>query len=101
MPANRTRTRTPTKRRRIIVVCINRYGLSFAENKTPNTYARSGLRFASYYKLACTRCGFSFAGPRWKQHRIADCNDIIEQEKRGDFKRYNVPDLKSRNLHGE
>jgi hypothetical protein len=64
-------------------------------------YANSGLRFASYYRLACIRCGWPFAGERWKSHRLADCDNIIEQEKRGDFKKLGTPDLKRRSLHGE
>lgn len=89
-----------TRRGRIVVLCVNRYGLAFAENKASNTYQKSGLRFSQFYRLACTRCGWAFAGERWKQHRLEDCNSIIENEKRPDWKKYGFPDLKSWHLHG-
>ena len=45
------------------IVRVNRYGLSFAQNKnTTATYATaSGKMFSSYYRVACTRCGWPFA----------------------------------------
>ena len=86
--------------KRIVVLCVNRYGLAFAENKAPNRYSGSGLRWASYYRLACTRCGWAFGGTRWKSHRLEDCDLTIEMEERGDFKKYGFPDTKLKNLHG-
>src|SRR3954470_2168929 len=58
---------------------INRFGLEFVENKTTSTYLGSGLRFASYYKKACKRCGWSFAGSRWKKHNNTECDKVLAQ----------------------
>jgi fructosamine-3-kinase len=74
------------------VIATNRYGLTFVENKFTQTYA-SGRRWNSYYKHACTRCGWSFAGGRWRGHRMADCDAVIAQVERGE-----LTDPKPRNL---
>ncbi len=58
---------------------INRNGLTFVDNKSLTTYLGSGLRFASYYKKVCVRCGFSFAGPRWKRHDHAECDQVLAE----------------------
>jgi hypothetical protein len=63
--------------RRLTIVCINRYGLAFTKNKTPATYHTSGRNISSYYRVACTRCGFSFAQGRWKAHNLANCDLTI------------------------
>ena len=90
----------PTRRRRIVILCVNRYGLAFAQNKQTNTYSGSGRRWAAYYRLACTRCGWAFGGARWKSHRLEDCDQVIENAKRPDWKKYGFPDLKEWHLHG-
>ena len=64
-------------RRRLTIVRLNRYGLAFARNRTPVTYTTSGRNFSSYYRFACTRCGFSFAQATWKHHTLADCDLTI------------------------
>lgn len=91
--------RQPGVGRPVKIVCVNRYGMKFAENKTPSIYKTSGLSFASYYRLACTRCGWPFAGPKWKRHNTAECDAIIAEEKRGACARRGW-DLKKRHLHG-
>jgi hypothetical protein len=83
------------------IVCVNRYGLSFAKNKSPSHYETSGLLFASYYRFACTRCGFTFAGPKWKRHNLKECDAIVAEEKRGAYARLGIPDLKKRHLSGD
>lgn len=75
---------------------INRNGLAFADNKSSTTYRGSGLRFASYYKKVCTRCGWSFAGSRWKRHNHAECDKVLA-ECRADSR---VAAHSANNLHG-
>lgn len=86
---------------RVVVVRLNRYGLAFAENKTPSTYKHSGRSFASYYRVACTRCGMPFAGPSWQRHDLKDCDRVIRQDERGEFSKLGIADLKRRHLHGD
>ena len=80
------------------VACVNRYGMSFVENKSPSHYETSGLLFSAYYRVACTRCGFTFAGPKWKRHNLKECDVIRAEIVR--FKKQSGIDLKRRNLRG-
>jgi hypothetical protein len=75
---------------------VNRNGLTFVENKSPSIYRGSGLRFASYYKRVCTRCGWSFAGVRWKNHNHAECDRTILER----AKEPRVDSYARMNLHG-
>jgi len=77
-------------------VTINRNGLTFVDNKSPTTYRGSGLRFASYYRKVCARCGQGFAGPRWKQHNHAECDKVLAERARDRF----VDSFLAKNLHG-
>lgn len=74
------------------VLKVNRYGLAFAANASPATY-RSGRAFASYYRLACVRCGFPFAQAKWRRHDMKECDFIIRQ--------FEDRDLKARHIYGE
>lgn len=56
---------------------VNRFGAAFGQNRNPNTYNASGLRFRSYYRLVCLRCGWSFARDRWKAHDRERCDLTI------------------------
>jgi hypothetical protein len=76
--------------RRVVVVCVNRYGASFALNKSPHTYKTSGRAFASYYRVACVRCGFPFAQAKWRRHDTKECDFVIRQFKDRDLKRRHI-----------
>jgi hypothetical protein len=61
---------------------VNRNGLVFVQNASPTICRTSGLRFASYYRRVCTRCGFSFAGRRWMRHDHVECDGMRAEYKR-------------------
>jgi hypothetical protein len=66
------------KRKLPDVEATNRFGLVFGRSRNPVSY-HSGRMWRAYYRRVCLRCGWAFAGPRWKQHRLIDCDMVLVQ----------------------